>query len=79
MVKGGDENFSEQGEIDGLTYAANKAKELSEPVSVNMSLGGQIGAHDGTNADEVAIDNFAAAPGALSAWRQGTMAQTRST
>jgi minor extracellular serine protease Vpr len=58
VVKGGDDSFSEVGEIDGLTYAMKKATALGKPIVVNMSLGGQVGPHDGTNADEVAIDNF---------------------
>ncbi|MGA3287978.1 MAG: S8/S53 family peptidase [Bacteroidota bacterium] len=56
VVKGGDGTFSSTGEIDGLTYAQNKAG--GKPIVVNMSLGGQIGSHDGTNDDEVAVDNF---------------------
>ncbi len=64
VVKGGDGSFSETGEIDGLTYAQNKAKALNnEPIVVNMSLGGQIGSHDGTNGDEVAVDTFVQKPG----------------
>jgi len=58
VVKGGDDSFSDVREIDGLTYAMNKATALKKPIVVNMSLGGQVGPHDGTNADEVAIDNF---------------------
>ncbi len=58
VVKGGDGSFSETGEIDGLTYAQNKATALKEPIVVNMSLGGPIGPHDGTNGDEVAVNSF---------------------
>jgi subtilisin family serine protease len=58
VVKGGNESFSDTHEIDGLTYAQNKASALGKPIVVNMSLGGQVGSHDGTNADEVAVDNF---------------------
>jgi subtilisin family serine protease len=57
MVKGGD-SFTEAKEIDGLTYAQNKAAEKGEPIVVNMSLGGQVGPHDGTNPDEVAVNSF---------------------
>jgi subtilisin family serine protease len=60
IVKGGDESFSSIGEIDGLTYAQNKAAAQKEPIVVNMSLGGQEGPHDGTNDDEVAVNNFVA-------------------
>jgi hypothetical protein len=31
---------------------------LGKPIVVNMSLGGQTGSHDGTNPDEVAVNNF---------------------
>jgi minor extracellular serine protease Vpr len=58
IVKGGDGTFSSAGEIDGLTYAQNKATARGEPIVVNMSLGGQEGSHDGTNDDEVAVDDF---------------------
>ena len=58
VVKGGNGSFSETYEIDGLTYAQNKASALGKPIVVNMSLGGQLGSHDGTNADEVAVDDF---------------------
>jgi len=42
-----------------LTYAQNKATALNnEPIVVNMSLGGQIGSHDGTDPEEVVVNNF---------------------
>jgi subtilisin family serine protease len=63
IVKGGDGTFSSTGEIDGLTYAQNKATALKEPIVVNMSLGGQEGSHDGTNDDEVAVTKFVQTPG----------------
>ncbi len=58
VVKGGDGTFSSTWEIDGLTYAKNKAAALGKPIVVNMSLGGQVGSHDGTDPDEVAVNNF---------------------
>jgi subtilisin family serine protease len=63
IVKGGEGTFSSTGEMDGLTYALNKATALREPIVVNMSLGGQQGPHDGTDPDEVAVDNFVKNPG----------------
>jgi subtilisin family serine protease len=63
VVKGGDGNFTDPYEIDGLTYAQNKATAQHEPIVVNMSLGGQIGSHDGTNDDEVAVNSFVQNPG----------------
>ncbi|HVN48967.1 MAG TPA: S8 family serine peptidase, partial [Bacteroidota bacterium] len=63
VVKGGNGNFTTDNEIDGLTYAQNKAAALHEPIVVNMSFGGQIGSHDGTDPDEVAINNFVQSAG----------------
>jgi minor extracellular serine protease Vpr len=63
VVKGGDESFTETGEIDCFTYAQNKATALGKPIVVNMSLGGQQGPHDGTNPDEVVVNNFVQNPG----------------
>ena len=58
IVKGGNGSFSSTNEIDGLTYFKNMATAIGKPIVVNMSIGGQFGAHDGTNDDEVAVDNF---------------------
>ena len=63
VVKGGDGSFSSIGEMDGLTYAQNKSAVLKEPIVVIMSLGGQLGSHDGTNDDEVAVNSFVQNPG----------------
>ena len=74
VVKGGD-SFTDPKEIDGLTYAENKATALGEPIVVNMSLGGQTGSHDGTNADEVAVDSFVTKSGravCIAAGNEGT-------
>ena len=62
IVKGGDGGFTDTKEIDGLTYGQNKATALNEPIVVNMSLGGQIGSHDGTSPDEVAVNKFVQIP-----------------
>jgi subtilisin family serine protease len=42
--------------IDGITYIKNKAVAAGEPFVINLSLGSQDGPHDGTSADEKAID-----------------------
>ncbi len=42
--------------IDGITYIANKAKAMGEPFVINLSLGSQEGAHDGTDPMEADID-----------------------
>jgi subtilisin family serine protease len=44
--------------INAMQFIQQKAAELNEPFVINMSLGGQLGPHDGTNPDERAIDNL---------------------
>ena len=64
VIKGGNGSFSNTNNINGLTWLQNLATTLGKPVVLNMSLGGQFGAHDGTREYEVAVDNFtASAPG----------------
>ncbi len=58
FVKGGNSSFSDYNEINAMTYFQNVANALGKPIVVNMSIGGQFGAHDGTNPDEIAVDNF---------------------
>ena len=49
-------NFVTTGIIDGLDYIFTKADQLGMPAVVNLSLGSQIGAHDGTDSLEEEID-----------------------
>lgn len=64
VVKGGNGSFSSADIINGITYLKNLATALGKPIVLNMSLGGQFGAHDGTRDYEIAVDNFtASAPG----------------
>ena len=65
VVKGGDGSLNEAGIIDGLTYAANKSVQFSEPVAVNWSFGTQMGPHDGTLPEEVAANQFSQQPGRI--------------
>ncbi len=58
VVKGGNGSFSTSDIINALTYFQNVATAFGKPIVVNMSIGGQSGAHDGTNAEEVAVDFF---------------------
>lgn len=58
VVKAGNGTFSTSNLIAALDYLKNLATSLSKPIVVNMSLGSQSGAHDGTDPLEVAIDNF---------------------
>jgi subtilisin family serine protease len=55
--------FTDADIIDGITYIKNKAVAAGEPFVINLSLGSQDGAHDGTSADERAIDEVLADTG----------------
>lgn len=63
VVKGGDFSFSNFNIINGLIYAQKRASDLGKPVVVNLSLGGHFGPHDGSRADERAIDYLSQFPG----------------
>ncbi len=54
----GDADFDTTDMINGLGFIRQKASELGEPFVINLSIGGQIGPHDGTTPDERAIDNL---------------------
>lgn len=58
IVKGGDGSFSETNVINAVKYFQTVATSLNRPIVVNMSLGGQFSAHDGSGPQEQAIDNF---------------------
>ena len=60
FVKAGNGSFPTTNCIDALTYAKKISAQFSKPVVVNMSLGGQAGAHDGTSDFELAVDQFTA-------------------
>lgn len=49
--------------ISALEWIDARASELGMPVVVNMSFGGHVGPHDGSLAEEVAIDEFVAKSG----------------
>lgn len=52
--------------VDALKWIRDEASKAELPVAVNMSLGMNAGAHDGSSALEIAIDEFSAggrAPG----------------
>lgn len=64
FVKGGNGSFPTTNTINALTYFRNVATALNRPIVVNMSIGGQGSAHDGTASHEVAVNNFTtSAPG----------------
>jgi subtilisin family serine protease len=58
VVKAGDGSFDTKNIIDALDYLKNLSTSLGKPIVVNMSLGSQSGAHDGTDPLELAIDDF---------------------
>lgn len=60
FVKGGNGSFPTTNTINALTYFKNVATALNKPIVVNMSIGGQGSAHDGTGSHEVAVNNFTA-------------------
>jgi len=49
--------------IDGIAYIAQKAAAAGEPFVINLSLGSQQGAHDGTDPMEADIDEVVSTPG----------------
>ncbi|MGI8655302.1 MAG: S8 family serine peptidase [Pyrinomonadaceae bacterium] len=50
--------FDTNDTINALKFIQQQAAALNEPFVINMSLGGQLGPHDGTGNDEIAIDNL---------------------
>jgi len=50
--------FPETKTIDAMNYLAGKAATLEQPIAINMSLGGHMGAHDGTSAQEQIVDDL---------------------
>jgi len=54
----GDDGFLTTDIINALQFVQQKAAELNKPFVINLSLGGQLGPHDGTTPDERAIDNL---------------------
>ena len=58
VIKAGNGSFSTSNIISSLDYLKRLASSLGKPIVVNMSLGSQGGAHDGTDPLEVAIDQF---------------------
>lgn len=54
----GEGDFDTTDVINALEFVRQKASELGEPFVINLSIGGQIGPHDGTTPDERAIDNL---------------------
>ncbi|MHB1048874.1 MAG: S8 family serine peptidase [Bacteroidota bacterium] len=57
IVKAGDGGFSTTNIINGISYIRQKAVAAGKPFVINMSLGSHDGAHDGTAAEEVAVES----------------------
>jgi subtilisin family serine protease len=53
-----DGSFGSTDIINALAFVQQKAVELNEPFVINLSLGGHLGPHDGTDPEERVIDNI---------------------
>jgi len=60
VVRAGVNSFSDTNLKDALTYAQKIASTTGKPVVVNLSLGDQANAHDGTSTKDEAVDAFTA-------------------
>ncbi len=60
VVKAGNGSFSDNNVKDALKYAQYISSTESKPVVVNLSLGSQSNAHDGTSTVDEAVDAFTA-------------------
>jgi len=68
-----DGSFSSTDIINALAFVQQRAADLNEPFVINLSLGGHLGPHDGTDPEERAIDNIVnSGTGRASAWRRAT-------
>ncbi len=56
VIKGGDDSFLSTKVQDGVAWAISKAAGSSQPIVINLSLGGHSGAHDGTSNYEQYLD-----------------------
>jgi subtilisin family serine protease len=54
----GTDNFLDADQINALAFIQQKASALGEPFAINMSMAGHFGPHDGTRANERAIDSI---------------------
>jgi len=57
VIKGGDDSFLSTKVQDGVAWAISKAAGSSQPIVINLSLGGHSGAHDGTSNYEQYLDS----------------------
>jgi subtilisin family serine protease len=54
----GTASFGTNDMINAMKFIQAEAAALGEPFVVNLSIGGQAGPHDGTDPDEITIDNI---------------------
>ncbi|MBX6363552.1 MAG: S8 family serine peptidase [Gemmatimonadetes bacterium] len=73
VVKGGDASISTAGVLDGVAYIFGRAAALGRPAVVNLSLGTQVGPHDGSTLFERGLDNLVG-PGRIIAVAAGNEA-----
>jgi subtilisin family serine protease len=58
VCNGSSWNFDTTQILDGINYIAEKAATLRKRAVISLSLGGNIGAHDGTDPFELGLDAF---------------------
>ena len=58
VCNGGSWNFYDSQILDGINYIVKKAAQLKMRAVISLSLGGNIGGHDGTAPLEVGLDAF---------------------
>jgi uncharacterized protein (TIGR03437 family) len=56
--RAGSEGFGEDDQVASLVWIRDQAKALNAPFVINMSLGGHLSQHDGTDAVEKTIDTL---------------------
>lgn len=58
LCNGSSWTFDSSQILDGINYIVKKAAQLGKRAVINLSLGGNIGAHDGTDPMELGLDAF---------------------
>jgi subtilisin family serine protease len=58
VCNGSSWTFDDANVLDGINYIVNRSRQLGRKAVINLSLGGNIGGHDGTDPLEVALDAF---------------------
>lgn len=78
IVKGGDLTLSADYMVDAVAYIFARARELGRPAVVNLSVSGDWGPHDGTDAHDEALDALAG-PGRIIVAGAGNRGDFRNT